>query len=52
MSLRKALEKLKADTRMIQINIKNGTLTKKEKEEQLKSLPDLSDQTVNIDFEK
>jgi glutamine synthetase type III len=52
MSLKVSLEKLKADTRMRQIYVKNGVLNKKELEEQTKNLPDLSSQTVKLEFEK
>ena len=52
MNLRKALEKLKADTRMKQINVKSGLITAKDIEEQTKNLPDLSAQTVKLDFER
>ncbi len=50
MSLSKNIERLKFDTRMIDINFKNGSLDKKEYESYLASLDDTSGNQTNVDF--
>lgn len=50
MSLSKNIEKLKYDTRMIDINLKDGSLNQKEYEAYLSSLEDTSGNRTNVDF--
>ena len=47
MTLDKAIEALKYDARMIEKNLKNGTITEKEYQDYLKTLPDCSQ---NVDL--
>lgn len=42
---------LKFDTRMIEINLKNGSLTKEELKKHLQELPDLSSLCQPLDLE-
>ena len=49
-NLSTALEKLKFDIRMIDINKKARTLTDAEFDKQLSSLPDSSDNAKNLNF--
>ena len=51
MSLRKALDKLKFDVRMVDLNLKSQSLTIDELKKNRDSLPDLKDQTTSIDLE-
>ena len=51
MSLRKALEKLKYDTRMVQINEKNGTMPKQELDSHKSQLQDEADKAMAINLE-
>lgn len=50
MSLGEKIEKLKFDTRMRDINLKNGSLEKKELDSELSKLDDCSGNAVNVDF--
>jgi hypothetical protein len=52
MSLNKALETLKFDKRLLELNLKQGRITKEEFEQALKSLPDLQDACEKLDLEK
>jgi hypothetical protein len=52
MSLNKALENLKFDKRLEELNIKMGRLTQAEVDKQTKSLPDLEGQSEKLDIEK
>lgn len=51
MSLDKAVKKLKFDSRLTEIALANGQLTKEEHEAYLKSLPDSAPQSVAVDLE-
>lgn len=52
MSLNKALNNLKFDKRLIELNLKLGRITKAEVTETMKNLPDLEDQCEKLDLEK
>ncbi len=52
MSLNKALENLKFDKRLVELNTKQGRLTKEEIEQFNKNLPDLESQCEKLDIEK
>lgn len=52
MSLNKALENLKFDKRLVELNIKMGRLTQAESDQNMKSLPDLEAQSEKLDIEK
>ena len=52
MSLNKALEDLKFDKRLVELNMKQGRLTKEQLEQYQKSLPDLQDNCEKLDIEK
>ncbi len=52
MSLNKALENLKFDKRLEELNIKMGRLTQAEVDKQTASLPDLEAQSEKLDIEK
>jgi hypothetical protein len=52
MSLNKALQDLKFDKRLLDLQIKQGRITKQEAEAHDKSLPDLQADCENIDLEK
>ena len=50
MSLRRCIENLKFDARMLDINIKSHVLTPDDLKKHLASLPDLQDQTLKVDL--
>lgn len=50
--LRKALDQLKFDRRMVEWNYSEGLLKKEEYDEFLKSLPDLSHRAVELTLEE
>lgn len=52
MSLNKALENLKFDKRLVDLNIKQGRVTKEEVDKNDTSLPDLESQCEKLDIEK
>lgn len=52
MSLNKALEGLKFDKRLVELNIKQGRVTKEEIEQNTQNLPDLESQCEKLDIEK
>lgn len=52
MSLNKALENLKFDKRLFELNMKQGRLTKEEIEQYQKSLQDLEDKCEKLNIEK
>jgi hypothetical protein len=52
MSLNKALNNLKFDKRLVELNLKQGRITKADIEESIKNLPDLEDQCEKLDLEK
>lgn len=52
MSLNKALNNLKFDKRLIELNLKLGRITKAEVADAMKNLPDLEDQCEKLDLEK
>ncbi len=52
MSLNKALENLKFDKRLVDLNIKQGRVTKEEVAKNDTSLPDLESQCEKLDIEK
>jgi hypothetical protein len=52
MSLNKALDTLKFDKRLLDLNLKQGRITKEEFEQAQKALPDLQDQCEKLDIEK
>ncbi|MBC7742618.1 MAG: hypothetical protein H7061_10500 [Bdellovibrionaceae bacterium] len=52
MSLNKALENLKFDKRLEELNIKMGRLTQSEVDKQTAALPDLESQSEKLDIEK
>lgn len=52
MSLNKALENLKFDKRLLELNLKLGRVTQQEVEQNQKSLPDLEAQSEKLDIEK
>jgi hypothetical protein len=52
MSLNKALENLKFDKRLVELNVKMGRVTKAELEANEKNLPDLEAQCEKLDLEK
>ncbi len=51
MSLRRCIDSLKFDARMLDINIKSHALTPDELKKHLASLPDLQDQTLQVDLD-
>ncbi|MFN7728970.1 MAG: hypothetical protein ACK5P7_07425 [Bdellovibrio sp.] len=51
MSLDQAVRKLKLDSRLVEIYLANGQLTKEEYETYLKTLPDCSAQSAPITLE-
>lgn len=51
MSLAKAMDNLKLDVRMREINLKNGTLTEAEIKESLSKLPDMSERAESLEIE-
>jgi hypothetical protein len=52
MSLNKALENLKFDKRLIELNLKLGRITQEEVKKNDSSLPDLEAQSEKLDIEK
>ena len=52
MSLNKALEDLKFDKRLVELNLKQGRLTKEQLEQYQNALPDLKEACENLDIEK
>lgn len=52
MSLNKALENLKFDKRLVELNLKLGRLTQAEYAQNTQSLPDLESQSEKLDIEK
>lgn len=52
MSLNKALENLKFDKRLVDLNIKQGRVTKEELSKNKTELPDLESQCEKLDIEK
>lgn len=52
MSLNKALENLKFDKRLVELNIKMGRVTQAEVDQNNKSLEDLEAQSEKLDLEK
>lgn len=52
MSLNKALENLKFDKRLLELNVKLGRLTPDEMTQNIKSLQDLESQCEKLDIEK
>ena len=52
MSLNKALENLKFDKRLIDLNVKMGRVTKEQLDQHDKSLEDLESQCEKLDLEK
>lgn len=51
MSLDKALEDLKFDKRLTELNLRLGRITKEEVEKQIASLEDLESQVEKLDLE-
>jgi hypothetical protein len=51
MSLKNAIERLRYDSRMVDINLKNESISEKDIKKQLDSLPDLKGQSVALDLE-
>lgn len=51
MSLNKALEDLKFDKRLTELNLRLGRITKEEVEKQISSLEDLESQVEKLDLE-
>ena len=52
MSLNKALENLKFDKRLVELNLKLGRVTLEEIEQNTQNLPDLEAQCEKLDIEK
>ena len=52
MSLNKALENLKFDKRLLDLNLKQGRITQEEFDQAQKALPDLQDSCEKLDIEK
>lgn len=51
MSLKKAIDNLKYDARMVEINLKSQNLTKDEMQKHLSQLPDTKMQSIVVDLE-
>ena len=51
MSLDKSLQAMKYDTRLVESNLRTGTLTKEDVKKHLDQLPDLSDKCEKINLE-
>lgn len=51
MSLDQAVKKLKLDSRLVEMSLANGQLTREEYEAYLKSLPDSSAQAISVNLE-
>lgn len=52
MSFDDAMKKMKFDARMLEYNLKNGVISKKEYEDYLKQIPDSTEMAESIDLEK
>lgn len=52
MSLNKALENLKFDKRLVELNLKLGRVTQQELDQKSKDLPDLEAQSEKLNLEK
>lgn len=52
MSLAKAMEDLKYDSRLTEYNLNSGILSQEELKKHLQSLPDLAPQTEKLDLER
>lgn len=52
MSLNKALEGLKFDKRLVELNIKMGRVTQQEIDQNDKNLQDLEDQSEKLDLDQ
>lgn len=52
MSLNKAVQNLKYDKRLVELNLKLGRITKEEVAQHSQSLPDLESQCEKLDIEK
>ena len=52
MSLDKAMKSLKYDTRMLEFNLRAGTLTKEEVKKHLEQLPDSGNNCEKLDLEE
>lgn len=52
MSLNKALENLKFDKRLVELNLKLGRVTQAEIDKNTQNLPDLEAQCEKLDIEK
>lgn len=52
MSLNKALEALKFDKRLVELNLKLGRVTQSELSKNSQNLPDLENQCEKLDLEK
>lgn len=52
MSLNKALEDLKFDKRLVELNVKMGRVTKEQMEQHKQSLQDLESQCEKLDLDK
>lgn len=51
MSLKNAIDNLKYDSRMVEINLKNQSLTKDEYKKVLEKLPDLKSNAISVDLD-
>jgi len=51
MSLDKAMKNLKFDARMIEFNLRTGTLTKEELQKHLSQLPDSANNSAKLDLD-
>lgn len=52
MSLNKAIENLKFDKRLVELNLKLGRVTQQELDQKSKDLPDLEAQSEKLNLEK
>lgn len=52
MSLNKAIENLKFDKRLVELNLKLGRVTQQELDQKSKELPDLESQSEKLNLEK
>lgn len=51
MSLDKSLQAMKFDTRLMDLNLRSGTITKEEIKKHMEQLPDLSDKCEKLNLE-
>lgn len=51
MSLDKSLQAMKFDTRLTDLNLRSGTVTKEEIKKHMEQLPDLSDKCEKLNLE-